>query len=65
MNFYDHRLRESDSVEDVIRYIHLNPYRKSLVREAEVWPYFYCDSGDWEWYGQTTDNGGPFPDWLK
>jgi REP element-mobilizing transposase RayT len=64
-NFYDHRLRESDNVEDVIRYIHLNPYRKGLVREAEVWPFFSCDPGDWEWYRQTNDNGSPVPEWLR
>ena len=64
-NFYDHKLREADSVEQVIRYIHLNPFRKGLVGEGENWPHFRCGAEDWDWYRKVADDGRPFPEWLR
>jgi REP element-mobilizing transposase RayT len=63
-NFYDHRLRPTDSAEATIRYIWLNPYRAGLISAQEVWPHFYCCAEDWAWFGGLTDKGLPDPAWL-
>lgn len=64
-NFYDHRIREIDSIESVIRYIYLNPYQAGTIQQNEAWPYFYCCETDWKWFQGLTDNGQPFPEWLQ
>ena len=30
-NFYEHRLRPGEAIEEVVRYIFLNPYRAGLI----------------------------------
>ncbi len=64
-NFYDHKVRREDSIESIIRYIYLNPYRAGLIQPAESWPYFYCREEDWAWFQGLTDSGQPFPEWLQ
>ena len=64
-NYYDHRIRSDDAIEPVIRYIHSNPYGAELLRTGEIWPWFYCDPNDWNWFSQLTDLGRPFPEWLQ
>jgi putative transposase len=64
-NFYDRRIREIDSIESIIRYIYLNPYRAGLIRAHETWHHFYCCEPDWKWFQSITDSGQPFPEWLQ
>jgi putative transposase len=64
-NFYDHRIREVDSIGSVIRYIYLNPYREGIIQQNEIWSYFYCCEADWKWFQGLTDSGQPFPEWLQ
>ena len=52
INFYDRMIRKEDSVEDVIRYIYLNPFRAGLISLHETWPNFYCCEEDWSRFRQ-------------
>jgi putative transposase len=38
-NFFDHRLRNDESLEEKAAYIMNNPVRAGLVQESEAWPY--------------------------
>ena len=38
-NFFDHRLRCSESADEKWAYIMNNPVRSRLVHESDVWPY--------------------------
>ena len=38
-NFFDHRIRSPDELEEKAAYIRLNPVRKSLCRSEEDWPW--------------------------
>ena len=64
-NFYDHKLRNADSIESVVRYIYLNPYGAGLIQQNENWPYFFCCETDWKWFQRLTDSDQPFPEWLQ
>jgi REP element-mobilizing transposase RayT len=64
-NFYDHKVRPEDSVEQIIRYIFLNPFRAGLITQDETWPHFFCRNEDWEWFQGLTDSGQVFPEWLQ
>ncbi len=63
-NYYEHRVRPNESVECVIRYIHLNPYRVGLLDAATVYPWFWLGSTESAWFRPLTDDGKPFPEWL-
>lgn len=39
--FFDHRLRNDESLDDKARYIWENPVRSGLVENPETWPHFY------------------------
>ena len=64
-NFYEHRLRPDDSIEPVLRYLLLNPYQDNLVPSGETYRWFWLGAEDTEWFKLTTDQGIPFPDWLR
>ena len=64
-NFYDHKIRPSDSIESVMRYIYLNPYQAGLIQQIDKWPHFYCCEKDSMWFDSLTDDGQPFPEWLQ
>ena len=38
-NFFDHRLRSDESIEEKAVYIRQNPVRAALVRRQEEWPF--------------------------
>ena len=38
-NFFEHRLRSDESIEEKAAYIMDNPVRAGLVQEASAWPY--------------------------
>jgi len=64
-DFYDHRLRTDDSMEGFARYIYLNPYRKSLLRCEEPWPYWNLSDGYRpEFFSHLNAAGGPPQEWL-
>ena len=64
-NFYEHRLRPDDSVEDVVRYIFLNPYRADLIPIAVGYRWFALGAEEESWFKPGTDHGSPFPEWLR
>jgi len=35
--FYDHKIREHESVVDIVHYIESNPVRKGLTAKSEIW----------------------------
>ena len=63
--FYEHQLRSADDVRAVFLYIYLNPYRAGLLCETETWPGYRCRPEDWEWFGSTTRESTPQPEWLR
>lgn len=38
-DFFDHRLRADESLDEKAHYIRENPVRKGLIKQAEDWPY--------------------------
>jgi putative transposase len=38
-NFFDHRLRHDESLDEKVAYIRNNPVRAGLITEGEEWPY--------------------------
>jgi putative transposase len=69
-NFYEHRLRPNDQMEDVIRYIYLNPFRAKLISyhssETTSYPHFWLGAEESEWFRPTlTEGSTPFPEWLQ
>ena len=63
-NYYEHRLREADSIESVLLYIFLNPYRAGLIASADTYPWFWMGLQERSWFKAKLDDGRPFPDWL-
>ena len=39
--FFDHRLRNDESLQEKAHYIRMNPVRKGLVAQPEDWPYVW------------------------
>jgi putative transposase len=69
-NFYEHRLRPNDQMEDVIRYIYLNPFRAKLIpcspSAAMSYPHFWLGAEEAEWFRPTlSESSTPFPEWLR
>ena len=64
-NFYEHRLRPDDSVEDVVRYIFLNPFRPGVAASNSNYRWFWLGAEEAAWFTPGTDNGKPFPEWLR
>lgn len=40
-NFFEHRLRREESLDQKARYLEGNPVRAGLVTDAKDWPYFW------------------------
>lgn len=64
-NYFEHRLRPDDSVEGVLRYLHLNPYRASLPPREEVYPHFWLGEEERTWFAPPLDDHRPFAEWLR
>jgi len=45
-DFFDHRLRDDESLRDKAEYILQNPVRRGLVRRAEDWAYLWMPDRD-------------------
>jgi putative transposase len=56
--FYDHILRQNDSVDGVAWYIRMNPVRAGLCGRAEGYPFAGSFTGLWP------KTGKPFVEWL-
>ena len=63
-NYYEHRMRPNDPIEDVIRYLYLNPYRAGLIELHDTYPWFWLGERESQWFRPTVDLGGPLPEWL-
>jgi REP element-mobilizing transposase RayT len=50
-DFFDHRLRGRESLQEKWNYILMNPVRKGLVDHPEAWPYI--------WLPSSAGDGGP------
>ena len=44
--FFDHRIRDADSLSEKWNYVLMNPVRASLVKVATEWPYAYVRKAD-------------------
>jgi putative transposase len=40
-DFFDHRLRAEESLDEKAHYIRMNPVRKGLISQSEDWPYVW------------------------
>ena len=40
-NFFDHRLRGDESVDEKLEYILRNPVRAGLIKSGEQWPFLW------------------------
>jgi putative transposase len=63
-NYHEHRLRADELVEDVLRYIYLNPYRAKLAAPTDLYPHFWLCEADRAWFAPSLDDNRPFPAWL-
>lgn len=63
-NFYEHRLRPDDPIEDVLRYLFLNPYGAELLAPNETYPWFWLGQKEAAWFRPTLDHQRPLPAWL-
>jgi putative transposase len=63
-NYYEHRLRPDDAVEDVLRYLYLNPYRDELVTASQTYTHFWLCEADSAWFVPMLNDNRPFPSWL-
>ena len=63
-NFYEHRLREGENAEDVLRYLWLNPYRAQLVPPNATYAHFWMCAKDRAWFVPSLDDARPLPEWL-
>ena len=63
---FDHRLRDTEELAPVLRYMLMNPYRRGLLDTAEkLWPFWYCEPETYRWFQGIADDGKPFPEWLN
>jgi len=61
--FYDHILRQKDSVARVAAYIWMNPVRKGLCKEPQEYP--YSGSFTLNWKGETPPGETWVPPWKE
>lgn len=64
-NYYEHRLREAESIAGVLLYIFLNPYRAGLLPASNTYPWFWLGLREANWFNPRLDDGKPFADWLR
>jgi putative transposase len=53
-DFFDHRLRGRESLQEKWNYVLMNPVRKGLVDHSEAWPYVWLPSS-------ASDGGSALP----
>lgn len=63
-NFYEHCIRPDEPVEDVLRYMFLNPYRAGLASATEPYRHYWISPEDAAWFHASVDDLRPVPEWL-
>ncbi len=63
-NYYEHHLRPDDSLEQILHYLYLNPYRAGLLAVNTTYPWFLLGAEESAWFRPRSDDGRPFPEWL-
>jgi REP element-mobilizing transposase RayT len=63
-NFFEHRLRSTDRIDDVVRYMYLNPYRSGLPAAPNDTSHFWMSPNIEAWFRPFLDQDRPFPEWL-
>ena len=63
-NYFEHRLRPDDPLEDVIRYMFLNPYAAGLLPREQKYLLFWTSDAVALWFDPTLNESRPFPEWL-
>jgi len=64
-DYFEHRLRPDEDHEAYARYIHLNPYRASLLAPHEAWPHWCCPTPARFRFTEHLDPGGGIPpEWI-
>lgn len=63
-DFWEHRLRHGEPIEDYALYILLNPYRAGLIGAAKLWPGWWVPEPTRFRFSEYLSNGLPPPEWL-
>jgi hypothetical protein len=64
-DFWEHRLRDGEEIEDYGFYIFLNPYRAGLIDHHLTWPWWWPpDPRAFRFIGVLKENGAPQPEWA-
>ena len=64
-NYFDHRMAANEPVLPVLLYVYLNPYRRTLIKMSERWPWFYCHEDEWRWFKDHLADSLREPAWLN
>ncbi len=64
-DFWEHRLRESEAVEDYALSVFLNPYRAGLLRAEGIWPGWWASRPSmFQFTAILSGNGAPPNEWI-
>jgi REP element-mobilizing transposase RayT len=64
-DFWEHRVRNDEQWEDYGLYMFLNPYRASLIRRDESWPWWWAPEPKHFSFTQMLDSrGAPPTEWM-
>lgn len=63
--YFDHRVRDSESMLPVLCYILLNPVRAGLTDRGESWSGYHCSPAVWSWFKEYADEAVVEPAWLE
>jgi REP element-mobilizing transposase RayT len=61
-DFFDHRIRNEESLTEKWNYILQNPVRAALVPTPEAWPYVWINEDDWDGKGRDGSPKRPYSD---
>jgi len=65
-NYFEHRLRPDEPVEEVLRYLFMNPYRAGLIEGTDSYPWYWLHPEEAAWFTpRLLDDERPFPEWLR
>lgn len=63
-NYFDHRLHPDDSIEEILRYLFLNPYRAELLTAHERYTWFWLGPDEKRWFQPTPSDELPQFAWM-
>lgn len=65
-DFFEHRLRAEEPLEDYGLYLFLNPYRARLARANEPWPWWWApEARVFRFFEMLSTDGTPPPEWIE